>query len=152
MDLDVGQRIARKAFGEQVRHVVDRREAVAKFLTSNTKSVDDAVRLFSEFSVYLTTHLGRNAYGTTRLKKCRTKDHKHRSRKRVDAAIHTFDHNVDLHRAWCGFRAHFVPGGKVWVNMGRSQKRRIHAAIHQADLHVRTYGDYVGAFAMVKGG
>jgi hypothetical protein len=151
MSDDLLLRVAKKEMYDRVRYVVNRRQKVAQKLTSHHMSDDEVARIICSMSHYVCTHVGRNAPGTTLLKQCRTKDHKHRKGRRVAATQTTFAHNVDLHRAWCAFRAHFVPGGSVWLTMGRSQKQRTRAAVYEADLHVRTYGDYVGAFNIIRG-
>ena len=151
MEHNVAKRVAKDAMCERVRYVVERRKSVANVLVSSPTPDSVSARIICEMTDYLTTHLGRNAYGTTRLQKGRIKDYKARQGRRRDATQNTFAHNVDMHRTWLHFRSHFVPGGSVWSSMGRSEKRRIRCAIQQADLHVSTYGDYVGAFEIVKG-
>lgn len=151
MDHDIAQKITRKAVGERVRYVVERRKQVANTLTCTQTSDKVSAHIICEMTDYITSHLGRNAHGTTRLQKGRIKDYKARQGRRVAAVQTTFAHNVDLQRTWLHFRSHFVPGGRVWLSMSRSEKRRIRCAVAQADIHLNTYGDYVGAFAIVKG-
>lgn len=147
----IAKRVVREAMSDRIRYVVDRRKEVAKVATSGTTSDDVASKLISDFEAYVCSHLGRNADGTTLFKTCRIRDHKHRASRRRTATQNTFAHNVDLQRAWTHFRSHFIPGGAVWVKLSRNEKRRIKCAVYQADIHVRTYGDYVGAYAMIRG-
>ena len=159
MDYKVAKRRAEEEMCARIRYVMKRREAIANRIHEDTPHdiasayahLHEGNQILSRNLAYMTTHLGRNAYGTTRYKTCKVSDYKHRKGVRRDATQNTFAHNVDLHRAWTHFRSHFVKGGRVWARMSRSEKKDYRSAIHHADLHVRKYGDYVGAFEMIRG-
>jgi hypothetical protein len=151
MEHKIALQTTRKAVGERVRYVVERRKQVAQTLTCSTTSDKVSAKIICEMTEYITSHLGRNAYGTSLLQKGRIKDYKARQGRRLAAVQNTFAHNVDVQRAWSHFRAHFVPGGSVWAKQGRVGKRGLRSAVYEADTHLNTYQDYVGAFAILKG-